>query len=246
MKNIFFHEKHFLPWKSTDFSKNQIELSNWGKKTLEIREEFRKGLWALRISNGKFYTSGHDYLVTERGNCLMNTHWNTVWSNGHHRALSLWFFYSVLWLRVERGLQFSILWQFHVSRSGVESQSRQCFCDVNRNENSYQSINQSIKLFRKIFSIDWPLRKFGRRKKSEKIATTGIRTPDLETENWNCHGTRSNHAVEEKSIAVDVGMIRFLNFFFFLGLMREISRGFDGFRNAFLGKKIIRLQKLST
>ena len=26
-------------------------------------------------------TSGHDYLDAERASCLMNTHWNTVWSN---------------------------------------------------------------------------------------------------------------------------------------------------------------------
>ena len=40
-------------------------------------------------------TSGHDYLDAARGNCLMNTHWNTVWSNRNHRALSLFFLYSV-------------------------------------------------------------------------------------------------------------------------------------------------------
>ena len=62
-------------------------------------------------------TSGHDSLDAERANCLMNTYWNTVSSNGHHRALSL--FSSTAWL--DRALQFSILWQlqFHVSRSGV-------------------------------------------------------------------------------------------------------------------------------
>ena len=35
--------------------------------------------------------SKHDYLDAERGSCLMNTHWNTVSSNGDHRALSLYF-----------------------------------------------------------------------------------------------------------------------------------------------------------
>ena len=35
------------------------------------------------------YTSGHDHLDAERASCLMNTHWNTVWNNKHHWALSL-------------------------------------------------------------------------------------------------------------------------------------------------------------
>ena len=41
--------------------------------------------------------------------------------------------------------------------------------------------------FWKIFSIDWPLQKVERRKKSENIALTGVWTPDLDTWNWNCH-----------------------------------------------------------
>ena len=66
--------------------------------------------------------------------------------------------------------------------------------------------NQSIKLFKKIFSIDWPLQKVGRRKKSEKIALIGIRTPDLENveselaqyaELQHTLDTQSNHTVAE-------------------------------------------------
>ena len=50
----------------------------------------KKFFWPGFIANkSTTYTSGHDYLDAERASCLMNTHWNTVWSNRHHRALSL-------------------------------------------------------------------------------------------------------------------------------------------------------------
>ena len=34
------------------------------------------------LRHGGTYTSGHDSVDAEEGSCLMNTHWNTVWSNG--------------------------------------------------------------------------------------------------------------------------------------------------------------------
>ena len=120
----------------------------------------------------------------------MNTHWDTVWSSRLHRALSLFFSPG----RGLCGLQCSILWQFHFkfhfSRSGVRIPVKAICLWCDSSDNSYQSIDKVLK---KIFSIDWPLQKVKRRKKSEKIALTGIRTLDLETWNlkwnWNCHRT---------------------------------------------------------
>ena len=66
---------------------------------------------------------------------------------------------------------------------GFESQSRQFFVMwlqwqlilIN------QSINQSIKLFKQIFFIDWPLQKVGRRKKAKKRSWLGF-----EPQTWKC------------------------------------------------------------
>ena len=142
------------------------------------------------------YTAGHDDLDAERVSCLMNTHWNTVSSKRHHWALSLCFLYSVVWLRVERVL-FSIPWKlhfhitFHVSRSGVRIPVEAIFslffllptfCN--------QSINR-WRIFLNHF-IDW-LKWVVIGVTSQNIASTGVRTPDLETWNvmwsWNCHST---------------------------------------------------------
>ena len=84
---------------------------------------------------------------------------------------------------------------------GFESQSRQLFGMWFQWQ--LILINQSIdKVIHKIFSIDWPLQKVGRREKSGKKILTGIRTPDLETWNWKCHvcwlAGHARHAVEEK------------------------------------------------
>ena len=129
-------------------------------------------------------TSGHDYFDAERGSCLMNTHWATVWSNRKHRALSL--FSSTACCAIS-----SSIWNSTFPGLGFESQSRQ-LCDVTP---MTTHINQSIKFFKQIFSIDRPLQKVGRRKKTEKNALTGVRTPDLETWNlkwnWNCHSVQT-------------------------------------------------------
>ena len=51
---------------------NNPNVSNWS------------ALSSLPATPGhiQFHTSGHDYLDAERASCLINTHWNTVWSNG--------------------------------------------------------------------------------------------------------------------------------------------------------------------
>ena len=78
--------------------------------------------------------------------------------------------------------------QFHVSRSGVQIPVKAIFSDVTL---MTTHVNQSMKVIQKIFSIDWPLQKVERRKKSEKKILNEIWTPDLETWNlmwnWNCH-----------------------------------------------------------
>ena len=63
---------------------------------------------------------------------------------------------------------------------GFESQSRSFFLMTTH-------INQSIKLYKKYSPLTDRCRGVGRRKKSEKLILTGIRTPDLETWNlkWN-------------------------------------------------------------
>ena len=95
-------------------------------------------------SQTRRHTSGHANLDAERGSCLMNTHWNTAWNTGYHRALSL--FSSTAWCGSSTanftfpGLEFeSKSWQFLWLQWQL------------------LLINQSIKLFKQIFSIDWPL-----------------------------------------------------------------------------------------
>ena len=79
----------------------------------------------------------------------------------------------MVWLHVERVLQFSILWQlqFHVSRFGVRIPVKAIFCDVTP---MAIHTNQSIKTLKKIFSIDWPLQKVGKRKKPKKWSRLGF------------------------------------------------------------------------
>ena len=100
----------------------------------------------------------------------MNTHWSTVCSNRESLSAFPVFLYNMVWLRIDRVLQFSILCQFHiklhVSKSGVGIPVEAIFCDVT--PMTTQSINQSIELFEKKFSTDWPLQKVGRRKKAKK------------------------------------------------------------------------------
>ena len=60
-------------------------------------------------------------------------------------------------------------------------------------------INQSIeKVIQKVFSVDWLLQKVGRRKKSEKVALTGIRTPDLCNVKFDVELELPRYAEEEK------------------------------------------------
>ena len=72
------------------------------------------------------------------------------------------------------------------SRSGVPTPVKTIFCDATP---TTTHINQSTKLFKKYSPLIDRCRKFGEEKKEKKIASTGIRTPDLETWNWNCHST---------------------------------------------------------
>ena len=66
------------------------------------------------------HSSGHDYLDGERASCPMNTHWNTVSSNRHHRALSL--FSSTACCASSLSISHSTF-----PGLGFESQSRQFF-----------------------------------------------------------------------------------------------------------------------
>ena len=146
---------------------------------------FRNVFFNGKISKFSFmHLSGHDYLDAERADRLMNTHWNTVWSNRHHRALSLFSSTAWVWLRVSMPWQFQFHCKFHVSRSGVRIPAKiffslfflpPTFCNGESMEN----------IFPNNF-IDWliwvvvgvP---------SKKVALTGIWTPDLERCNlkWN-------------------------------------------------------------
>ena len=63
-----------------------------------------------------------------------------------------------------------------------------------------QSINQSIKLFKKYSPLIDRGRKLREWKKSEKIALTGIRTPDLETHGiWSGIGTATAYCLTQCS-----------------------------------------------
>ena len=75
---------HFVDIKITGTCQNKWKENKKCRRTV---------IWWLRNA---LYTSGPDYLDAERVSCLMNTHWNTVWSNGNHRALSLFFSVELL------------------------------------------------------------------------------------------------------------------------------------------------------
>ena len=96
---------------------------------------------------------------------------------------------------------------FHVSRSRVRILVNAMFCDVTPKTTH---INQSIKLFRQIFSIDWPLQKVGRRKKRKNELDWGFKPQTWKRGIWKGTGTatvcliaalarhtQSNHAVED-------------------------------------------------
>ena len=90
----------------------------------------------------------------------MNTHWNTVWSNGQSQDAVLLFLYNML-------QKFQLHLKFHVSRSGVRIPVKAIF--VMWLQWQLIVINQSIvKVIWKIFSIDVLLQKVGRRKKNRK------------------------------------------------------------------------------
>ena len=134
-----------------------------------------------------------DYLDAERASCLMNTHWNTVWSNGESQGAfpvpSTAWFDRVSSVCCNSAYCASSSSTF--SRSGVRIPVKAIFCDVTPMTTTH--INQSIKLFKKYSPLIDRCRKLGEGKKSKKLILTGIRTPDLETWNlqwnWNCHST---------------------------------------------------------
>ena len=135
------------------------------------------------------HTSGHDYLDAERASCLMNSHWNTVWSYRHHRALSL---FSSLQRAVAVPVPHQIprfqVWGSNPSQGklfAVFSFSQLC-----------ATVNQWRIFFKELYRL------INMSSHSKKLPWLGFRTPDLETwnlqRNWNCHSTRLTHAVERK------------------------------------------------
>ena len=122
------------------------------------------------------HTSGHDYLDAERASCLMSTHWHTVSSNRHHRALSL--FSSTAWCGSSSSTA-----NTSFPGLGFEPQSKQFFRFFLSSNFLQRSIDGEY--FSKNF-IHWLIYLsiwvvIG--VTSQKIASTGIRTPDLEI--WN-------------------------------------------------------------
>ena len=145
---ITFQRWLFLTFKIYQRILGDVGLLMEKKVEKDLNEQWKEpGSWQINT-----YTSGHDYLDAERASCLMNAHWNTVWSNRPSSISNSPF----------PGL-------------GFKSQSRQLFTMWLQWQ--LISINQSIKLFKQIFSIDWSLQKVGRRKKTEKNALTGDSNP---------------------------------------------------------------------
>ena len=94
-------------------------------------------------------------------------------------------------------LQFSILCQFHfkfhVSRSGVRIPVKATFCDVTP---MTTHTNQSIdKVIQKIFSIDWPWQKVGKRKKAKKLSWLGFEPQTWKNGIWSGIGSATVHSV---------------------------------------------------
>ena len=141
-----------------------------------------------------YYTSGQKSVDVEKGNCLMNTYWNTVWSNRHHRALSL--FSSTAWLdcvsRACAAIQriVAVPVPNHISR--FQAWGSNPLVEAIFSLFSFSQLSATVNQ-RRIFLnnfIDWLIWVvIG--VTWQKIALTGIRTPDLETWNlkwkWNCH-----------------------------------------------------------
>ena len=149
------------------------------------------------------YTSGHKSVDAERAICLISTHWNTVWSNRHHRAFPCFPLQRGVTASIECVLQCSMLCQFqfhfkfHVSRSGVRIPVKAIFCDVTP---MTTHANQSVKLFKKYPPLIDQCGKLGEGKKAKKWTWLEFEPPrpgnlefDVELEL-----PQSNHAVEEK------------------------------------------------
>ena len=135
------------------------------------------------------YTSGgHDDLDAERGSGRMSTHWSTVWSNRHQRALSL--FSSTAFCTSSSSTANSTF--FHVWGSNPSQGNILWYVS---NDNSYQSIGEVVQ---KIFSIDWPLQKVGRRKKKRKNCLDWDSNPRPGNVESAVELELSQHAVEGK------------------------------------------------
>ena len=108
------------------------------------------------------YTSGHDYLDAERVSCLMNTHWNTVWSIRCNRGTFSVFLYRAWFDCVSSVCCASSISSFHVWGSNPRQGT---FFDV---APMTIHINRSIKLFKQIFSIGLTVAESLEKEKSQK------------------------------------------------------------------------------
>ena len=138
------------------------------------------------------HTSGHDYLDAQRASCLMNTYWNAE-AISNYRALSLHF--STAWFDCVSSVCFNSaccgssnsISNYTFPGLEFESQSRSFFSVFFLLPTFCHGRSMEI-IFLHNF-IDW-LTQVVIGVTSQKIASTGIRTPDLETWNlmwhWNC------------------------------------------------------------
>ena len=104
------------------------------------------------------YTSGHDCLDAERGNCLMHTHWNTVWSNGNHWALSLFSFtapFPIIFFQIDNVGKPSWQAQIRGTKHWTLEPPRECEFECSRLEVTVYPNDISGCLFGKFFCFEF-------------------------------------------------------------------------------------------
>ena len=110
------------------------------------------------------YTSWHDYLDAERASCLMNTHWNAVLSNRQSLNAFPLFLHSVVW----PGPGFQV-WGSNPSQDLFFA----FFLAPNFLQRSINGEYFSNNFFNWLIGVVIGVT-------SQKVASTGVRTPDLE------------------------------------------------------------------
>ena len=121
--------KQSLAWNSGE---QRVSYSTEWSVWLHIRLAIVSRQIVFHLTSLPLCTSRHDYLEGERASCLMNTHWNTVWSNRQSQDLS-----STACRSCQHTVAFSVPFQIPRFQVWGSSPSQGNFFWCDSNDNSY-------------------------------------------------------------------------------------------------------------